>query len=508
MEYLKEIDEENNKKYNKVKYIIYDEKTKKNMDNRKKRISQLNCDINSLLESIKLSKKNINKLEEEKSILLKKISEQNKECDRLSNEKQNSFNLESQLPMVIGKKLTNIPGVSNYEHEINNQVTLLSKFEIIKKQVYDALDLNASIKYSLRNLDESKGEILLLRSEFNNKLNFLEETKSKLRKFNQEMQHKELMDAIKRFFSQRQNLKKVNQILSGFLNWWSYGDRANKKEEIDKFEPFGKQKQSIRLGKYTTGIYEGQIPLPLHSLWEIHFVVNKESEDDIESGDCNDTVTVYIGSSKKSLSKIARIKNIPPEGRVNIRYSVTNQIRGNEIFFRFEYVCASDNPKSHLVIQRGWYRQDSINTTEINNQGKRLIVSDYVKLMRIEKITAGNRLSQLQEEYQRVKMSHDKYYDCVTLHETPQRYLRKDLLKVLKEEIKKEERLGSSIEGKRFKSLQNVSDETLTAQQILDIKLRKSREKYIERKRKGKIMDKDTALSLVLLYIYYRLVKY
>lgn len=498
MEYLESIEREVLKKYQNAKYLIYDEKTKLSVNMRKKRIIQLKSDNNEIIESIKIIMKNIHIKRVENLKLSEIITQQEKKCDFIMEQMQNAFTLQSQLPMVVGYKIAAKELGQTKQNELEVEVGLRSQFQILKKQVEDALTLNSAIKSHLHSLDESKGEMLMLKSEYNNKLNYLEETKLKLLKFNQEMQHRELLDALKRFFAERQELKKVNQILSGFLNWWSYGDRANKKEDIDRFEPYGKQKQSIRLGKYTTGIYEGRIPLPLHSLWEIHFVINKEKEDDKDSGDPSDCVTVYMGSNKKSLAKVARIRNIPPEGRVNIRYSVTSQLRGNQIVFRFEYTCASDNPSSHLIIQRGWYRQDSISTTEITTGNTRLVVSEYVKLLRIERITAGNRLSQLQEEYQKVKSSKDKYYDSMVIHETPQRYIRTQLLKVLKEEISKEEkRQGSQLEGKKFKSLQNVSDETLTAQQRLEIKLRQSRERYIERKRKGKIMDKETAYSYV-----------
>lgn len=155
----------------------------------------------------------------------------------------------------------------------------------------------------------------------------------------------------------------------------------------------------------------------MHSTWDIFFVVGKEDEADLDCGNATDYVNVYLGNNPQSLCFITKVRNCHPDSRNIIRYPIFFKIRGNQLAFRFEYFSSTKLPEHHLIIKRGWYRQDITMGVEKTATG---ILSDYIKKLKLESLSGGARLNALQEEYNRVKEWHGAVIDSIIYNSYPQ----------------------------------------------------------------------------------------
>ena len=198
---------------------------------------------------------------------------------------------------------------------------------------------------------------------------------------------------------------------------------------------------SVKLGMAYMGVCQGRIKLPQHGVWVLRFTVSKEDEWGPEQGDDSDQVVVHIGPSLQALEKVGEYKNRRAPGQRSIRYKIEQQFVGAFAAFRFEWKCTNNDAAAaahHLVVSAGTFVQGKIPPMEVMEGGRR-VLSDHVKMVRLEAAQGKTRTTQLLEELVKIDDSRAPLWDCQLWHHgVAQRFQRKDLRALLRHRLKAE----------------------------------------------------------------------
>ncbi|ETL36509.1 hypothetical protein L916_11525 [Phytophthora nicotianae] len=371
------------------------------------------------------------------------------------------------LPVVIGKAIFQSEIVQNrLENDVEgtvskpvvnptkllNQVTMESKFEILKSavepvndhykkaktQAVEAWKANEYRTLAEQDLDNAKARLVKIRDRFVDLQN------SALRS--------DIVHAIQKFHQHGNKLRQCIFPLKGSIEWWSH--------HIPKKSmglTYSVEQNTITLAEgEITGKITGCVHLPKRCFYRIQMSVGiqrihgelGDSQEGLkDSGKLTEDWKLYIGPEMDSLQhhtfrdlggKILRTgdltfdfsgirlcfsleithKNITDSKRKTLRYVISNAARYEERLEDF---------------------RDEENRIRLHQKEKHF-VSELVKTMRMQsKKTSRQRTTEILEELIRVEKSKGKMWDSTLFHGHSQRFKRAEYVNMLRNEIKKEQ---------------------------------------------------------------------
>ena len=169
-------------------------------------------------------------------------------------------------------------------------------------------------------------------------------------------------------------------------------------------------------------------------MYNISFEVTKE-ENTLDEENPFDFVDIKLGNNRFLYQPAAIVKNVRAPGQPGIIYKINYKFRGSEIYFQFQFQSNTPITSKHLLIKNGEYIEYKNEPLEYLDGNNRLVLSDYVKEIRMEEAQGRTRITTLMHELLRVKQSEDKVIDSDKLTGIMQRFDRKVLIKFLKREL-------------------------------------------------------------------------
>ena len=226
-------------------------------------------------------------------------------------------------------------------------------------------------------------------------------------------------------------LLKVKVEYKGSLKWWT--NRTNL--ACSNVAQYGND--GCTLGPFIAGVCCGSIIMPTHGLWKINLVVTKRDELDF-SGNPNDYINVRFGSTSRSTALVARCMNSRALGKHSIRHEIEHFVVGSSFAYSFEFSSTNVDETKHLIVECGTYVQQTPPPLELLDEKTQRVLSDYVKMLRLQMKQGEARQAVLLEELIKAEESSCDQWDTSVFNGTRQRFDRKICIALLRAEIQKE----------------------------------------------------------------------
>ncbi|KAL3670193.1 hypothetical protein V7S43_004508 [Phytophthora oleae] len=374
-----------------------------------------------------------------------------------------------ELPVVVGKSIFQPEGATIRPEDSDedmitkpfvdpsrllNQVTMESKFEILKSavapvndhykkaksQAIEAWKVNELRSLAEQDLDSAKARLVKVRDRFVD----LQTTSLRI----------DIVRAIQKFHQDGNKLRQCIFPLKGQIEWWSH--QMPKKSMGLKYSI---QQNAVILGDgETTGRITGYFHLPKRCFYRIHTNVRVErvNPDIVEDGDTQEIMQasdklvedwkLYVGPEMDSLQHHT-FRDIG--GKILRTGDLVLEFSGIKLCFTLEITHrGGSDPKRkifHYVLSNTVRYEERLEDFREEENRMRLhqkekhFVSELVKTMRMHsKKNSSQRATELLQELIQVERSKTKMWDSTLFHGHFQRFKRAEYVNMLRGEIKKE----------------------------------------------------------------------
>jgi hypothetical protein len=418
-----------------------------------------------------------------------------------------------QLPMVIGRSITKVPGsdITHKPKELLNAIKQQSKLVETEKMVQFAIKTHKERNELDQQLWVAKQSGNETKNEANHVVNRLAEISEKMNKQHLDSAKRNIIEALNAFLFRKILLNPMSKKLSGLLPWYVHRDENLTKNcvpykssnamggiifEIDPEEHDEDMlriwSNGVTLGNSLSGFCVGVLELPKMGMWSVLCTVCRQGNGaEFEHDDPTDMLTVSLGSSLGTLTKCLICYNRVNPLTGSVLYDVNFVFRGDFLAYRFDFLSSTADEKRHMAVSVGLYEEYEIKGVEVSSdpmqagaKGGQRVLSSYVKMIRIDSQQGKFRETKLLEELIALEDNTTvKFWDSDIVSKVPQRYSRDYFLKILKAEILLEQRSGNAklmeVLDKRAKVQSKLGKTQNVAEQLLD----RSREEFTSRKR-------------------------
>ncbi|OQR81885.1 hypothetical protein THRCLA_11316 [Thraustotheca clavata] len=355
------------------------------------------------------------------------------------------------LPMIIGRsigqisKSTKVVNDQNgyvksedlspmLPHDLLTRISHRTQFELIKAAAIPAFQVYEEARVlGLESWKISKQK-MLEENEFEATLHRLAKIKDRLIQQQTLNQRSDVVNAIEKFHSKQYQLYKVKKITNGPIDWWRSRDYINSLG-VSNNELMVVLDEPLR-----KGILRGSISLPGHCLWQIHFKIVIRPQLDQRLVTMEDKVKVHFGTTSNSQSQVGIYHVLGDHGQLNTEHDVMIEYVGARLYYAFEICKSALSPKYTIsLLSSGSFVEDE--SAEANREymySQKHILSEYVKMLRIQSHQGNHRIAILLEELIDVEASTEEYWDSNILHGHFQRFLRVHYAAQLREEIQEQ----------------------------------------------------------------------
>ena len=315
----------------------------------------------------------------------------------------------------------------------------------------------------------------------------LADVKDRLFKEQKEGGRADLNAALRKFQESGQKLRKTYQEKSGTINWWLSREASVCSGVIC----YGPKREGVAHGACQAGVVQGTMRLPAFNIWNITLRVSSIFNSSLDDNGDN-SVKVFLGNDKRSLNHIGVYRAKSEAGEELGVQTITCSIVGAAFSYRFEFKSNdTDTTTGHMAIVSGRFDAEAADSSLIQSESKHML-SDFVKMLRIQQYQASHRTTSLLEELVRVEGSRAEMWDSRVLHGHDQRFKRLDYAKQLRAAIKDE--IATSIDqeareravlGRRNQRELSDDPSAYDEEQAVSSKLELSMLKQSERRREG-----------------------
>ncbi|ETV78254.1 hypothetical protein H257_08428 [Aphanomyces astaci] len=367
---------------------------------------------------------------------------------------------QNDLPMVVGRSIAHtVDQTMTWQHqhmlprETLAAVTQRTKLELLKAAAMPAFQLYEQARYlgleswklsKQKMVDQAELELTVHR------LAKLQDTLTKQQSLNQ---RSDVINALQNFHNHRQPLHAVKKISTGLLDWWKSRDVSTSlgvSLARDDATWIGLDPGNRR------GILRGAVLLPTHALWKLRFEIAmvKPRDMDVDAAlfTPEDRVTVSFGLTSGTVGQIGSFSAIDDNGRLCGAHSIVQDYVGSRLSYCIEFFRSSTSTMSHTVVVlglavAGTFTQDDYTAADANPQsaavvhhagGGSHVLSEYVKMLRVQAQQGNHRCASLLEELIKVELSDAEVWDSNVLHGHAQRFPRLTYATQLRQAIQHE----------------------------------------------------------------------
>ncbi|KAH9149057.1 hypothetical protein AeRB84_005482 [Aphanomyces euteiches] len=354
---------------------------------------------------------------------------------------------QNDLPMVIGRSIghTNqamdetLDGADSFlPKERFDLVTQLSKFELMKAASNPVFQLYEDARrLGIESWKMSKQKIVN-EAELELTIKRLSKIKDSLTKQQSLNQRSDVVNALEKFYNNNEQLINVKKVTNGPLNWWKTSDTTT---SIAVSQANG---ASVALDEDNRrGVLRGTCLLPSHTLWKLKFQIDVFNHNHVDASSFSqeDKIKVSFGTTSGSMSQIGVFPALDDAGNLAPGYTISHEYVGTRLYYCFEFFRSYIGMKSkqRQVLLDGSFEEDS--SAEANqhavNSGQH-VLSDYVKMLRVQSQQGNQRIALLLEELVKVEGSSADSWDSKVLHGHSQRFPRISYSIQLREAIQTE----------------------------------------------------------------------
>ncbi|KDO19292.1 hypothetical protein SPRG_15231 [Saprolegnia parasitica CBS 223.65] len=441
---------------------------------------ELKQSLESRLEDVRarmrLATTQLSRLRDHLEAVQADIREHEAHSDALQSTVDGFDGVANDLPMVIGRSIGQLPDTAPMlPQALLARISHRTRFELIKAaaepafQVYEearALGLESWKISKQKMLDEGELEAALHR---------LATIKDKLLSQQSLNQRADVVNAVEKFHAKHQSLHRVQKISTGDLEWWKQRDEDNSLGV--SLSPLG---DTILLdAPLRRGILRGACLLPSHSLWQLHFKIRILSTASPASFTHEDKVKVSFGTTTAEQTQAGVYSVVNDHGELHDCHNLVIAFVGTRLCYSIEYWKGPRSPAHALGLEAvGRFTEDV--TAQVDLYSTKHVLSEYVKMLRIQSHQGNHRIAALLEELIAVDASREELWDSKVLHGHTQRFLRTNYAAQLRASIQAEvsKSMDKDIRKRREAYEQAVQSQIRLEASMLEYRHRKS--EYIE----------------------------
>ncbi|OQR93815.1 hypothetical protein ACHHYP_02257 [Achlya hypogyna] len=337
------------------------------------------------------------------------------------------------LPMVIGRGLARLPEVAPLLPQmLLTRISHRTRFELIKAAAEPAFQVNEEARaLGLESWKISKQK-LLDESELEAALHRLAAIKDKLMTQQSRNQRADVVNAVEKFHAKHQPLYRVQKISAGQLEWWRARDVASSLGVSPSPQGCVVLDPPLR-----RGVLRGACLLPSHALWQLRFTVRVLTTAPPTDFTPEDKLKVSFGVTTSDQKQAGVYSVLTDHGDVAVDQTVEVAFVGTRVCYSFEFFKGATSPAMALGLDvAGAFAQDT--AAEVDLYANKHVLSEYVKMLRIQSHQGNHRIAALLEELIAVEASSAERWDSKVLHGHTQRFIRTHYAAQLRESIQYE----------------------------------------------------------------------
>eukprot|EP00516_Mucochytrium_quahogii_P001515 CAMPEP_0203748760 /NCGR_PEP_ID=MMETSP0098-20131031/3562_1 /ASSEMBLY_ACC=CAM_ASM_000208 /TAXON_ID=96639 /ORGANISM=" , Strain NY0313808BC1" /LENGTH=2510 /DNA_ID=CAMNT_0050637627 /DNA_START=226 /DNA_END=7758 /DNA_ORIENTATION=- len=355
-----------------------------------------------------------------------------------------------ELPVVIGRSLGKVEefegAVAATPGESLGKIVHQSHAELLKHAAKTIETHQRDLAKMAHSQWVLREEEHVLRGELELSKSRLADAEKRIYKAQEAGMRSDIVIALQKYFDAGglDNLQKVEVIYKGQFDWWQ-GKLVEGCENVVNKPPSNRTCfPGVKLASgCEKGMIEGVLELPKYRLYRIKFCITCEVGSKFHY-DESDFINIRIGPSIETLHLIGKYSNtfqarVTEHGR-HICHNIDTLFVGNSFAYRFDFSCSSKTG-NEMLIENGYFEMEVPPPIETKNGNQ--VLTDVVKMARIELYQGSSRTDRIVEELARAKNSTERHWDSFAVAGTPQRFLRTVFITLLEKE------LADEIEAKR-----------------------------------------------------------